>query len=185
VARDLVNALIDLLNVQNDFLSVWVDQEVQRIQLDHDLGIMELDADGLRIDHQQPLRTYLENMPQTVPYCELPDFCAIPREDATGVTAGGASPLHAQPVGSQSIQFQPTEMILGPQFMPTPLPVDGASRPSVVPAGQMPPSRPDVVTAGASSNATGGTATQASFGDANGIGLLPPRRLPALEIQAN
>ena len=32
VARDLVNALIDLLNVQNDFLSVWVDHEVQRAE---------------------------------------------------------------------------------------------------------------------------------------------------------
>ena len=55
VARDLVNALIDLLNVQNDFLSVWVDHEVQRLQLDFDLGIMELDANGLRIEHEQPL----------------------------------------------------------------------------------------------------------------------------------
>ena len=32
VARDLVNALIDLLNVQNDFLSVWVDHDVQELE---------------------------------------------------------------------------------------------------------------------------------------------------------
>lgn len=75
VARDLVNALIDLLNVQNDFLSVWVDHEVQRLNLDFDLGVMELDSRGLRIEHDQPIRTYLENLPPTVPW-ELPNPCA-------------------------------------------------------------------------------------------------------------
>ena len=38
VARDLVNALIDLLNVQNDFLSVWVDHDVQELNLDFNLA---------------------------------------------------------------------------------------------------------------------------------------------------
>lgn len=75
VARDLVNALIDLLNVQNDFLSVWVDHEVQRLNLDFQLGIMELDPRGLRIEHDQPLATFLAGSPYAVP-CELPDFCA-------------------------------------------------------------------------------------------------------------
>ena len=37
-ARDLVSALSDLLNVQNDFLSVWVNYELQRRFLDLDLG---------------------------------------------------------------------------------------------------------------------------------------------------
>jgi hypothetical protein len=75
VARDLVNALVDLLLVQNDFLSVWVDHEVQRLQLDFDLGIMELDANGLRIEHEQPLRSFLTVLPPTAPY-ELPSACA-------------------------------------------------------------------------------------------------------------
>src|SRR6185369_1338652 len=75
VARDLVNAQIDLLNVQNDFLSVWVDHEVQRLQLDFDLGVMELDPAGLRIEHRQPLRSFLQNLPDNVP-CECPDACA-------------------------------------------------------------------------------------------------------------
>jgi hypothetical protein len=78
VARDLVNALIDLLNVQNDFLSVWVDHEVQRLALDFDLGIMELDARGIRIDHTQPLRNFLSEAPFPPP-CELPDACAPAR----------------------------------------------------------------------------------------------------------
>ncbi len=45
-ARDLVQSLSDLLNVQNDFLSVWVNYEVQRLTLDADLGIMELAPNG-------------------------------------------------------------------------------------------------------------------------------------------
>jgi len=76
IARDLVTALIDLLNVQNDFLSVWVDHEVQQINLDFDLGVMELDARGVRIEHNQPLKTFLTNLPNTVP-CEDPDACAF------------------------------------------------------------------------------------------------------------
>jgi hypothetical protein len=75
VARDLVNALIDLLNVQNDFLSVWVDHEVQRLGLDYELGVMELDNRGIRIEHGQPLRSYLNEVPCMQP-CELPDACA-------------------------------------------------------------------------------------------------------------
>jgi hypothetical protein len=49
-ARDLVSALTDLLNAQNDFLSVWVNYEVQRRVLDWNLGTMQLDHDGLWID---------------------------------------------------------------------------------------------------------------------------------------
>jgi hypothetical protein len=75
LARDLVNALIDLLNVQNDFLSVWVDHEVQQLNLDFDLGVMELDHRGIRVPHQQPLRDFLVNLPNTVP-CEYPEYCA-------------------------------------------------------------------------------------------------------------
>jgi hypothetical protein len=58
-ARDLVQSLSDLLNVQNDFLSVWVNYEVQRLGLDHDLGIMELDAAGLRREHEAPFSAYV------------------------------------------------------------------------------------------------------------------------------
>jgi hypothetical protein len=76
LARDLVTAIIDLLNVQNDFLSVWVDHEVQQLNLDFDLGVMELDVRGVRIEHKEPLRTFLTNLPRTVP-CEDPDACAF------------------------------------------------------------------------------------------------------------
>ncbi|MDZ4783820.1 MAG: TolC family protein, partial [Planctomycetia bacterium] len=49
-ALNLVNSLSDLLNVQNDFLSVWVNYETLRIGLDFQLGTMELDDRGLWID---------------------------------------------------------------------------------------------------------------------------------------
>lgn len=49
-ARDLVDSLGNLLNVQNDFLSVWVNYELQRVNLDYDLGTMMLDQCGVWID---------------------------------------------------------------------------------------------------------------------------------------
>ena len=49
-ARDLVSALTDLLSVQNDFLSVWINQESLRRSLDFDLGTMQLAPDGDWID---------------------------------------------------------------------------------------------------------------------------------------
>lgn len=62
-ARDLVQSLSDLLNVQNDFLSVWVNYEVQRLNLEVDLGVMELAPNGLRIENDIPLETYLAGLP--------------------------------------------------------------------------------------------------------------------------
>jgi hypothetical protein len=52
-ARDMVDALSDLQNAQNDFLSVWVNYEVQRLSLDFDLGTMQIDGNGLWIDPGQ------------------------------------------------------------------------------------------------------------------------------------
>ncbi len=54
-ARDLVQALQGLLSVQNDFLDVWIQQEVLRRLLDLDRGTMQLDADGLWIDGSQEI----------------------------------------------------------------------------------------------------------------------------------
>jgi hypothetical protein len=104
-ARDLVTALIDLLNVQNDFLSVWVDHEVQQLVLDFDLGIMELDSRGVRIPHDQPVRSFLAILPDTVPF-ELPDAC------------------------HESCNLAPSmqeESLPSPQTLPAELKTDGAS----------------------------------------------------------
>lgn len=49
-ARDLVSALSDLLNAQNDFLALWVGNEVLRMELDFELGLMQIDSRGQWIE---------------------------------------------------------------------------------------------------------------------------------------
>jgi len=49
-ARDTVSALSDLLDAQNNFMSVYVNYEVLRRQLDLDLGTMQLDPEGIWLD---------------------------------------------------------------------------------------------------------------------------------------
>jgi hypothetical protein len=62
VARDLVSALSDLLNVQNDFLSVWVNYEVQRRVLDLDMGTMQVDHDTVWLDPGPVSRAFVESL---------------------------------------------------------------------------------------------------------------------------
>jgi hypothetical protein len=121
VARDLVNALIDLLNVQNDFLSVWVDHDVQRLALDYDLGIMELDSRGVRIEHNQPLKSFLNWAPFPPPR-ECPDACA---------------PAHGGEV-------EPIDVAPAVEDLPVPNPLDapapmGPARPSPGAPALLPP----------------------------------------------
>jgi hypothetical protein len=52
-ARDTVSALREMLNSQNDILSVWVTYEALRRTLDFELGTMQLDSDGMWIDPGQ------------------------------------------------------------------------------------------------------------------------------------
>jgi outer membrane protein TolC len=49
-ARDVVSALSDFLSTQNDYLSVWVNYYVLRMQLDFDLGTMQIDPRGIWVD---------------------------------------------------------------------------------------------------------------------------------------
>jgi hypothetical protein len=105
-----------LLNVQNDFLSVWVDHEVQQLNLDFDLGVMELDVRGVRIEHNQPLRTFLTNLPCTAP-CEDPDACQFENAEIAGMSQlfpsppmpGKAGPLFPAPapMSESDIQLLP------------------------------------------------------------------------------
>ncbi|MEO0530606.1 MAG: TolC family protein [Planctomycetota bacterium] len=62
-ARDLVQALGDLLNAQNDLLSVWVNNRVQRMNLELDLGIMLVDSEGLRVPIDEPLDVFIPEGP--------------------------------------------------------------------------------------------------------------------------
>jgi hypothetical protein len=54
-ARDLVNALNDLLDASNAFLQVWVGYEAMRMRLDYELGVMKLTEQGLWVDPKQTL----------------------------------------------------------------------------------------------------------------------------------
>lgn len=62
-ARDLVQALSALLNAQNDLLSVWVNNRVQRYNLELDLGVMLVDSEGLRVDFDDDLRSFFPQGP--------------------------------------------------------------------------------------------------------------------------
>jgi hypothetical protein len=72
-ARDLVDSLGRLLDAQNSFLGVWVDNEVQRLSLDLDLGTMQLNAAGMWID-PGPIRGPSEKQNQP----EVPEIIPAP-----------------------------------------------------------------------------------------------------------
>ena len=77
-ARDLVQALSGLLSAQNSFLTAWVDYEVQRLNLDFDLGTMRLDAQNNWIDPGpiEPERTAKGTEPSRAP---LPEEIPLPK----------------------------------------------------------------------------------------------------------
>jgi hypothetical protein len=114
VARDLVNAQIDLLNVQNDFLSVWVDHDVQELSLDYLLGTMELDGRGVRIEHEMPYRTYLTQLPNTAP-CEEPDACGFMQCVEASMDDAGSSKSTGDANSGEEL----------PRPSPVPRPMDG------------------------------------------------------------
>jgi hypothetical protein len=49
-ARDLVNALNDLLDASNSFVEVWIGYEAMRMRYAYDLGTMQLSEEGLWTD---------------------------------------------------------------------------------------------------------------------------------------
>jgi hypothetical protein len=64
-AFNLLTAISDLRNAQNNFLSVWLNFYQQRLELDTDLGILELDERGMWIP--QMLDRVLASMPKPEP----------------------------------------------------------------------------------------------------------------------
>jgi len=49
-ARDLVQAYSGLLNAENGLVAAWIDYESDRLNLDLDMGTMQLDANGFWVD---------------------------------------------------------------------------------------------------------------------------------------
>jgi hypothetical protein len=72
-ALNLLTALSDLRNTQNNFMSVWLNYYASRMRLARDLGIMMLDEEGRWIDVPIP-------GPMTDGTEELPAPPAIPAE---------------------------------------------------------------------------------------------------------
>lgn len=64
--RDLLAALADLLQTQNDVMATYLNYELLRVQLYRELGIIEFDENGLWID--RPLEEALKQSPQSQPY---------------------------------------------------------------------------------------------------------------------
>jgi hypothetical protein len=67
-ALNLLTALSDLRNAQNNFLSVWLNYYSERMQLMRDLGVMEVDNDGNWVDKPLDATIYdLEEIDATPP----------------------------------------------------------------------------------------------------------------------
>jgi hypothetical protein len=75
VARDLLGALSDLLSAQNNFMSVWLQYETTRMQLYRDLGILQLDENGLWVE--EPIGPYVEAV-RYLPPPEIPPAGPMP-----------------------------------------------------------------------------------------------------------
>ena len=106
VARDLVEALLNLQQSQETFVTVWGDYEIQRRFLDFDLGTMSLDERGLWTDpgsvtDETLLARYYESLPNPLMSSltingdpDQPGFMALPgalSADGATVPAGSST----------------------------------------------------------------------------------------------
>ncbi len=64
-ALNLLTALSDLRSSQNNFMSVWLNYYATRMQLERDMGIMQLDERGLWIE--EPWEVLDDGQPETYP----------------------------------------------------------------------------------------------------------------------
>jgi hypothetical protein len=81
-AQNLLTALADLRNSQNNFMSVWLNHYATRMVLMRELGILELDDNGLWIDRPIHVAEWVEEDP-----CPPPP--PVPNEwlEAGGITS--------------------------------------------------------------------------------------------------
>lgn len=118
-ARDLLDALSDLRSVQNNVMSVWLAYYASHMTLIRDLGVMELDENGLWVS--QPLDRY-ERMG--------PDEClllpAIPEQWFKDLDAAGATGTSSRTTGG-------AEGTTNPALPPPPAPRDPIMGPEASP----------------------------------------------------
>jgi hypothetical protein len=91
-ARDTVSALSDLLNAQNNFLSIWVNYEVLRRGLDLDLGTMLMDEEGMWIDPGEIGPDHLQRMQNTINYDPVDSWETWTDQPAAAAEADGKQP---------------------------------------------------------------------------------------------
>jgi hypothetical protein len=116
--QNLLSALSDLSNVQNNFMSVWLNYYAERLQLVRDLGVMQLDAEGRWVD--RPLDELLgevsvmaEELPPPVPEA-LWDL--IPQIDAaTESTGTGPAAVETRAPSQAGRRASPREPLPTPQ----------------------------------------------------------------------
>lgn len=108
-AQNLLSALEDLRNVQNNMMSVWLNYYASRMVLYRDLGIMELDETGAWID--RPLDYYINLSSTQPPEAQMPP--PVPAEwmepgafgPETEEASEGAAEVEAGPrLGSANIR---------------------------------------------------------------------------------
>ncbi|MFO0896293.1 MAG: hypothetical protein U0836_02590 [Pirellulales bacterium] len=144
-ALDLLRALQDLRDTQDNFMSVWLNYYAARMTLARDLGIMQLDERGLWID--QPIVAadwmcgdidcaippavpleWLNQAGVTADYEQLPQTPAPEQATPTTAPMANASPEAAEgtlppPVGSDDAPAEPPASISEPAAAP---PTDSA-----------------------------------------------------------
>jgi hypothetical protein len=78
--RDLVQAYSGLLSAQDSFLTAWVEYEADRLNLDFDLGTMQLDAYGMWVDPGpiEPSRLRNEAPPGPADDAPIPPAMPLP-----------------------------------------------------------------------------------------------------------
>jgi hypothetical protein len=120
-ARDLLSALSDLLQVQNDFLSVWINYEVTRMVLDRDLGTLKIDSQGRWID-PGPVDAdqfeFLLHCPPEGPFPVDPSEVLPPAIDKLPNFDVPSGDLPPSPRGEPKGKEQPKAF--GPELLPPP-----------------------------------------------------------------
>ena len=122
--QNLLSALSDLSNAQNNFMSVWLNYYSERMQLMRDLGIMQLDERGRWID--RPLDELLQevcfetvDMPPAIPQqwkdlAEPQGVEVIPGEHDGPPSNRQQAPLLPQPPAQPSAPAWPSREPLPP-----------------------------------------------------------------------
>ena len=105
-ARDVVDALNDLLTEQNAFLNVWVDYEIQLMNLAFNLGVMELDQNGMWVEDNfgevlELAAKEVSDMSQLPPEPFYPDTTFLPEmiPAPESTTPNEPAPRPVDPVG--------------------------------------------------------------------------------------